>query len=79
MEELTPEEIKTFTFNGSMAMTSMANGGDQMAKWAQSFEARGGADTYGNDALELVYLSNDFQAWLTPERKATIAKYRTDV
>lgn len=78
MESLTPEEVQAFLMTGANAMTILASGGEQMKKWADSFEARGGAEVYGDEALQLVYLCNDFVAWLTPERRATIAKYRTD-
>lgn len=76
---MTPGEIDQFNMNGRNALTTLALGGDQLEKYAASFEARGGASVIGDAALEIVYLSNDFQTWLTPERQATIAKYRTDI
>jgi len=72
-------EIDQFLLAGRSALTILAQGGEQLKKWSASFEQRGGAPVYGDEALELVYFSNEFQAWLTPERMATIAKYRTDV
>lgn len=76
---MTPEEISQFNMNGRNALTTLAMGGDQLQKYAASFEARGGAAVIGDEALEIVYISNDFQAWLTPERAATLAKFRTDI
>jgi hypothetical protein len=76
---LTQEEIDAFVQNGQHPMTALASAGEQMKKFADAFEQRGGAPIYGNDALEIVYLSNDFQAWLTPERLAVINRLRLDV
>lgn len=72
-------EIDQFVMTGRNAMTILASGGEQMAKWAASFEQRGGEPVFGAEALEIVYLSNAFQEWLTPERAVTIARLRTDV
>lgn len=76
---MTQDEIDRFLMNGRSAVTILAGGGEQMAKFAESFEARGGEPVYGTEALEIVYLSNDFQEWLTPERMNTISKYRNDI
>lgn len=76
---MTQAEIDSFVLTGRNFMTALAGGGEQLAKWAGSFEQRGGATVYGDDALELVYFSNQFQEWLTPDRLATISKYRVDV
>ena len=74
-----PSEVDAFVMTGRSALTILAQGGEQMKKWAESYETRGGAPTFGDDATAIVYLSNDFQAWLTPERAATISRLRTDV
>ena len=79
MAELTEQEIAMFTLSGQNSMTTLAQGGEQLLKWSASFEQRGGGEVHGEDALAIVYLSNDFQEWLTPERAATIARLRTDV
>lgn len=76
---MTPEEIAAFVQTGQNALTQLAMGGEMLKKWADSFEQRGGGAVFGDDATAIVYLSNDFQAWLTPERQATIAKLRIDV
>lgn len=76
---MTPEEIEQFNMNGRNALTTLALGGDQLEKYAASFEARGGASVIGDAALEIVYLWNDLEVWLTPARQATIAKFRTDI
>jgi hypothetical protein len=75
----TQAEIDSFVLTGRNFMTALAGGGEQLAKWADTFEQRGGGAVYGEDATEIVYLSNDFEAWLTPERSATIARLRVDV
>jgi hypothetical protein len=76
---MSEEEINAFLATGRSAMTGLAQGGEQLKKWSDSFEQRGGAPVYGDDALQIVTLSNDFQAWLTPERRAIIANLRIDV
>lgn len=72
-------EIDSFVMNGRNALTLLAGSSEQLEKYAASFETRGGGEVYGDDATQIVYLSNDLQTWLTPERKATIARLRTDV
>jgi hypothetical protein len=72
-------EIDTFVQNGANAMTAWTQGGEQMLKFANSFETRGGTPTFGDDALQIVTLSNDFQAFLTPERRAIISRLRIDI
>lgn len=76
---MTPDEVATFVTSGQNYMSTFAIGVEQMARWAQSFEQRGGAETFGDDALQIVYLTNDLQEFLTPERRATIARLRSDV
>jgi hypothetical protein len=72
-------EIDQFVMTGRSALTILAQAHEQLSKWSASFEARGGTPVYGDDALRIVYLSNDLAAWMTPERQATIAELRTDV
>lgn len=76
---MTPEQIEMFLQHGRNLTGQLAQVIAGYDEWAKSFEARGGAAVYGDDALELVYLSNDLQAWVTPEHAATIAKYRSDI
>ena len=72
-------EIDQFLLTGRSAMTILAQANEQMTKWSASFEARGGQPVYGDEALRIVYLSNDLSEWMTPERAATISELRTDV
>lgn len=72
-------EIDQFVTNGQGALTVFAAGAEAMQRWAASFEQRGGGDVFGEDATQIVYLTNDLMAFLTPERRATIARLRTDV
>lgn len=76
---MTPEEIEQFVNNGCGMLAVLAQSSEQLKKWSDSFEQRGGQPVFGNDAIEIVYLSNDLQAWLTPERMATISRLRTDI
>jgi hypothetical protein len=72
-------EIDQFVMTGQSALTILAQADEQLRRWAASFEQRGGGEVFGNDALEIVYISNDLKEFLTPERMATIARLRTDV
>lgn len=76
---MTPEQIAQFQDKGKQALTRLAAAAYDLRIWAEAFEQRGGQPVFGDDSLFIVYVSNDLQAFLTPERKATIAKYRTDV
>jgi hypothetical protein len=73
-----PSEVDAFVKNGQSQMTMLAQAQEGMARWAKSFEQRGGAATFGDDATQIVYLSNDLNEWMTPERAATIARLRLD-
>jgi hypothetical protein len=72
-------QIDQFLNTGQSALTILAQADEQLRRWSASFEQRGGAPVFGNDALEIVYISNDLKEFLTPERMATIARLRTDV
>jgi hypothetical protein len=72
-------EIDQFVQTGQAALTILAQADEQLRRWAASFEQRGGTPVFGNDALEIVYICNDLQVFLTPERMATIARLRTDI
>lgn len=76
---MTVEEIKQFQDKGRQALTRLAAAIYDLQIWSEAFEQRGGQPTFGDDALEIVFLNNDVQALLTPTRKATIARLRTDV
>ncbi len=73
------QEVNNFVITGRSAVSTLAMAGEQLKRFADSFEARGGEPVYGQDALEIVYLSNSFQEWLTPERRATISRLRSDI
>lgn len=74
---MTEEQI-AFIQKGKEGLAALAYAARMLAEWASVFEARGGQPTYGDDALAMVYLSNDLQAFLTTERKATIGRLRSD-
>jgi hypothetical protein len=74
-----PSEIEAFVRNGQSNMTAFAQAQEAMARWAASYEQRGGAAIFGDDATQIVYLSNDLVTWMTPERAATISRLRLDV
>jgi hypothetical protein len=76
---MSPEEAASFLAQGRSILTSQAASMETLNTWSQSFDIRGGQPVYGDDALAIVTFSNDLQAWLTPERAAVIARYRTDV
>lgn len=72
-------EIDQFVMSGRSALTVFAAGQEALERYGESFEARGGAAVYGDAALEIVALSNDLIAFMTPEHAATVAKLRTDI
>lgn len=76
---MTPEQIAQFTETGKQALTRLVAAIYDLQIWSEAFEQRGGQPTFGNDALEIVYINNEIQALLTAPRKATIARLRTDV
>lgn len=76
---MTPEEIAAFVRKGQEALTALAYAARTLKEWGDAFEARGGQPAFGDDALFTVYISNDLQAFLTTERKATISRLRTDI
>jgi hypothetical protein len=78
---LTEEQSAAVFQRGREITTNMAATADAYEAYAASFEARGGAGampSYGNEVLEIVYFGNDLAVFLTPERRATLAKYRLD-
>jgi hypothetical protein len=76
---MTPEEIDSFVMSGRSALTVFASGQEALERYGESFEARGGAAVFGEDALEIVTLSNDLIAFMTPARAAIVARLRTDI
>lgn len=76
---MTQAEIDQFVMTGRSALTILAQAAEQLKRFSDSFEVRGGTPVYGDDALRIVTISNDLQAWLTPERRAIISELRTDV
>jgi hypothetical protein len=72
-------EIDQFVMTGRGALTILAQAHEQLQRYAASFEARGGAEVFGNESLEIVYIANDLKAFMTPEHLASIAKLRTDI
>jgi hypothetical protein len=76
---MTPEEVDAFLQNGRGSLTGLTLNMEKLANWSSSFDERGGQPVYGDDALNIVTFNNELQDWLTPARRATISKYRTDV
>lgn len=72
-------EIDSFVMTGRSALTILAQASEMLERYAASFETRGGGEVYGDDSTQIVYLSNDLQVWLTPERWATISRLRVDL
>jgi hypothetical protein len=77
--EQTPEDVAAFLASGRSMVTAFAQSEEMLKKYADSYETRGGGAVYGDDVTQIVYLSNDLQAWMTPERAATISRLRVDV
>jgi len=76
---MTQGEIDSFVNNGCNFLTNLATAAENLLKYSDSFEARGGTPVFGNDALEIVYISNGLQEFLTEAHRATIARLRTDI
>lgn len=72
-------QVDAFLMTGRSALTILGQAAEQLKRWSDSFEQRGGTPVFGDDALQIVTISNDLQTWLTPERRAIIAELRTDV
>jgi hypothetical protein len=72
-------EIDQFVMTGRSALTVLAQAHEQLLRWSSSFETRGGGAVFGDDATQIVYLANDLNAWMTPERAATVSRLRVDV
>lgn len=71
--------MAAFLGDGRAAMTITAQGFERLKVWSDAFEQRGGTPILGEDALAIVTLNNDIQAFLTPERRAIISRLRSDV
>lgn len=76
---MTDAEINSFVAEGRLRLTNLNNAIRMLADWAEAFEQRGGGALLGDDATQIVYISNAERDLLTPERRATIARLRTDV
>jgi hypothetical protein len=76
---MTTAEVDEFVLSGQDLLTNLATAAENLLKFSDSFEQRGGTPVFGNDALEIVYISNGLQIFLTPEYRATIARLRTDI
>jgi hypothetical protein len=72
-------EIDSFVLTGQNLLTNLGTAAENLKRFSDSFEQRGGTPVYGDDALQIVYISNDLQEFLTPEHRATIARLRTDL
>lgn len=79
MATQTPAEIDAFVNTGCSLLALLGQAAEQLKRYSESFEQRGGQPVYGDDALRVVYLSNDLEVWLTPERRAVISELRTDI
>lgn len=76
---VTDAQALQFVYDGRQRLTDVAEALRALGQWAATFEQRGGAEIYGNDALEMVYFYNDFQALMNATRQATVARLRTDI
>lgn len=79
---VTDAEALQFLYDGRQRLTALGVAARQLREWTEVFERRGGAAVYGDDALEIVYFSNDVQALLDANeaaKRATIARLRTDI
>lgn len=71
--------MATFVEDMRAALTIVAQGAERLKVVGDAFEQRGGAPVLGNDALEIVTLSNQIQTFLDAPKRATIARLRVDV
>ena len=76
---MTQSEANSFVAEGRLRLTNLNNAIRSLGEWASAFEARGGGAAFGDDATQIVYINNAEQELLTPDRRATIARLRTDV
>lgn len=76
---MTEEEKQRFILAGRGALTQLTLAATQLEAWGESFEARGGGAVFGDDATLIAYAANDVKSLLTPERRATLARLRTDI
>ena len=71
-----------FVYMGRERLTAVWAGITALREWSESFDVRGGAPVFGNDALEIVYFSNDLQTLIGDAgsaERATFARLRTDI
>lgn len=73
------DEKQGFVREGRNRLTTLNHALRALGDWAAAFEQRGGGVEFGDDATQIVYISNAAQALLTAERMATISRLRTDV
>lgn len=72
-------EALQFVHEGRMRLTALGVSLRNLREWAEVFEQRGGAESYGNDALAMVYLNNEMQQFATTEKQSLFARLRTDM
>lgn len=71
-----------FVYDGRQRLTAAAVAIRQLREWADVFEQRGGLAVYGNEALEIVYFSNDLQMMMDDKeasKRAAVSRLRTDI
>lgn len=79
---LTDAQILQFVFTGRERFTAAWVAVRMLREWSESFDQRGGADVFGNDALEIVYFNNDLQVLIGEKgsaKRASFARLRTDI
>ena len=76
---MTPEEIVEFNKRGRQAITRFVAAIHDLQIWTEAFEQRGGQATFGDDAAQIVAVSNALQTFLTAVRRAILARLRSDV
>lgn len=76
---MTPEEIIQFNDRGRQAVTRFIAAIHDLQIWTEAFEARGGQATFGDDAAQIVAVSNALQTFLTAPRRALLARLRSDI
>lgn len=76
---MTPEQVEQFNNRGRQALTRFIAATHDLLIWAEAYEQRGGQAVFGDDAAQVVGVSTAIQTFLTPARRAILAKLRADV
>ena len=78
-QPITDAQALMFLHDGCQRLTNLWLAMRDLDEWSKVFDQRGGAVTFGNDALTVVYFNNDLQAIIDATKQATIARLRTDI